>query len=143
MREFSVPATAKVGPDEALTDLLAKNVAEVGDQTGFRVRRDGAWQDVTWQEFGDEVAGVAKGLIAAGVEPGDRVALMAQDPLRVDRLDFAIWTAGAVTVPVYETSSAEQVAVDPRRLRRGRAVVVETRRARRGRRLGPGRGRPT
>ena len=61
MREFSVPATTEVGPDEALTDLLAKNVAEVGDQTGFRVQRGGQWQDVTWKEFGDQVAGVAKG----------------------------------------------------------------------------------
>ena len=110
MREFSVPATTEVGPDEALTDLLAKNVAEVGDQTGFRVRRDGAWQDVTWKEFGDQVAGVAKGLIASGVAAGDRVALQAKTRYEWAVIDFAIWTAGAVTVPIYETSSADQVA---------------------------------
>ena len=74
MREFSVPAKTEVGPDEALTDMLAENVAEHGDEVGFRVRRGGGWQDVTWREFGAHVAGVAKGLIAAGVEPGDRVA---------------------------------------------------------------------
>ena len=110
MREFSVPATTEVGPDEALTDLLAENVAEVGDQTGFRVRRDGAWQDVTWKEFGDQVAGVAKGLIASGVAAGDRVALQAKTRYEWAVIDFAIWTAGAVTVPIYETSSADQVA---------------------------------
>src|SRR4051812_19746262 len=110
VREFSVPATTKVGPDEALTDLLAKNVAEVGDQTGFRVRRGGAWQDVTWKEFGDQVTGVAKGLIASGVEAGDRVALQAKTRYEWAVIDFAIWTAGAVTVPIYETSSADQVA---------------------------------
>ncbi len=110
MREFSVPATMDVGPDEALTDLLAQNVAEVGDQTGFRVRRGGAWQDVTWKEFGEQVAGVAKGLIASGVAAGDRVALQAKTRYEWAVIDFAIWTAGAVTVPIYETSSADQVA---------------------------------
>jgi long-chain acyl-CoA synthetase len=110
VREFSVPATTQVGPDEALTDYLAANVAEHGGDTGFRVRRDGRWQDVTWQEFGDQVAGVAKGLIAAGVAPGDRVALQAKTRYEWTVLDFAIWTAGAAVVPIYETSSADQVA---------------------------------
>ena len=110
MREFSVPATTEVGPDEALTDYLATNVAEHGGETGFRVRRDGQWQDVTWKEFGDQVAGVAKGLIAAGVEAGDRVALQAKTRYEWTVLDFAIWTAGAAVVPIYETSSADQVA---------------------------------
>ena len=70
MREFSVPATTEVGPNEALTDMVATNVAEHGDEVGLRVRRDGQWQDVTWREFGAQVAGVAKGLVAAGVAPG-------------------------------------------------------------------------
>ena len=60
------------------------------------------------------------GLIAAGIEPGDRVALMSRTRYEWTLIDFAIWSAGAVTVPIYETSSAEQVALDPRRLRRGR-----------------------
>jgi long-chain acyl-CoA synthetase len=110
VREFSVPATTEVGPDEALPDLLAKNVAEVGDQAGFRVQRNGQWQDVTWKEFGDQVAGVAKGLIAAGVAAGDRVALQAKTRYEWAVIDFAIWTAGGATVPIYETSSADQVA---------------------------------
>src|SRR4051812_48699503 len=110
VREFSVPATTEVDPEEALPDLLASNVAEVGDQTGFRVRRNGQWQDVTWKEFGDTVAGVAKGLIASGVAAGDRVALQAKTRYEWAVVDFAIWTAGAVTVPIYETSSADQVS---------------------------------
>ncbi|HEY0509444.1 MAG TPA: long-chain fatty acid--CoA ligase [Blastococcus sp.] len=109
MREFSVPATTEVGPDEALTDMLATNVAEHGDEVGLRVRRDGQWQDVTWKEFGDQVAGVAKGLIASGVAPGDRVALQAKTRYEWTVFDFAIWTAGAAVVPIYETSSADQV----------------------------------
>jgi long-chain acyl-CoA synthetase len=110
VREFSVPATTEVGPDEALTDMLATNVAEHGDEVGLRVRRNGQWQDVTWKEFGAQVAGVAKGLVAAGVAPGDRVALQAKTRYEWTVLDYAIWTAGAAVVPIYETSSPDQVA---------------------------------
>ena len=92
----------------------------VGDQIGFRVQRDGQWQDVTWKEFGDQVAGVAKGLIASGVAAGDRVALQAKTRYEWTVIDFAIWTAGAVVVPIYETSSADQVAWILVRLRRHR-----------------------
>jgi long-chain acyl-CoA synthetase len=110
VREFSVPATTEVDPNEALTDMLATNVAEFGDEVGLRRRRDGQWQDVTWKQFGEEVRGVAKGLIAAGVAAGDRVALQAKTRYEWTVLDYAIWTAGAVVVPVYETSSPDQVA---------------------------------
>lgn len=110
MREFSVPATTEVDPDEALTDLLTTNVAEHGDDVGLRIRRDGRWEDVSYEEFGAQVAAVAKGLVAGGVQPGDRVALQAKTRYEWTVCDFAIWTAGAVVVPVYETSSADQVA---------------------------------
>jgi long-chain acyl-CoA synthetase len=110
VREFSVPATTEVGADEALTDMLATNVAEHGDEVGLRVRRNGQWQDVTWKEFGAQVSGVAKGLIAAGVAPGDRVALQAKTRYEWTVFDYAIWTAGAAVVPIYETSSPDQVA---------------------------------
>ena len=110
MREFSVPATTEVGPDEALPDMLAENVAEHGDEVGLRIQRSGRWEDVTWREFGEQVRGVAKGLIAAGVQAGDRVALQAKTRYEWTVVDFAIWTAGAVVVPVYETSSPDQVS---------------------------------
>ncbi len=74
-------------------------------------RPDGAgWQDVTAGEFRAEVTGVAKGLLAAGVQAGDRVALLSRTRYEWTLLDYAIWSAGAVSVPIYETSSAEQVA---------------------------------
>ncbi|MDK3255921.1 AMP-dependent synthetase/ligase [Blastococcus capsensis] len=110
MREFSVPATYQVGADEALTDMLTTNVAQHGNEVGLRRQVDGRWTDVTWGQFGEEVRGVAKGLIASGVAAGDRVALQARTRYEWTVLDFAIWTAGAVVVPVYETSSADQVA---------------------------------
>src|SRR3712207_8136537 len=105
--------------------MLARNVAEHGSEVGLRRRREGQWRDVTWQQFGEEVRGVAKGLIASGVAAGDRVALQAKTRYEWTVLDYAIWTAGAVVVPVYETSSPDQIAwilSDSG----ARAVVVET-----------------
>jgi long-chain acyl-CoA synthetase len=110
VREFSVPVSTEVEPKAAITDMLATNVAEHGGEVGFRVQRAGSWADVTWKEFGDQVAAVAKGLIASGVGAGDRVGLQAKTRYEWTLLDFAIWTAGAAVVPIYETSSADQVA---------------------------------
>ncbi len=70
---------------------------------------DGVWQPVTARAFAGEVADLAAGLIATGIAPGDRIALMAGTSYEWMLCDFAIWAAGAVTVPVYETSSVEQV----------------------------------
>ena len=67
------------------------------------------WQPVSAQELDREVRAVASGLIARGIEIGDRVAIMAKTRYEWTILDFAIWYAGAVTVPIYETSSAEQI----------------------------------
>jgi long-chain acyl-CoA synthetase len=75
----------------------------------FSREADGRWLPVTAGEFADRVAAVAAGLIAAGIRAGDRVGLMSSASLDWAVCDFAIWAAGAVTVPVYETSSAEQV----------------------------------
>jgi long-chain acyl-CoA synthetase len=86
---------------------------------------DSPWVDVTAAEFLAEVTAVAKGLVAAGVEVGDRVALISKTRYEWTLLDYAIWFAGAVTVPIYETSSAEQVRwilADSG----ARAVVAET-----------------
>src|SRR5258708_1915561 len=70
---------------------------------------DGQWEELTAAQFRDEVVRLAKGLVAAGIEPGDRVALMSRTRYEWTLIDYAIWAAGGVTVPIYETSSAEQV----------------------------------
>ena len=75
----------------------------------FSREADGRWLPVTAGEFTARVAAVAAGLVAAGIRAGDRVGVMSSASLDWAVCDFAIWTAGAVTVPVYETSSAEQV----------------------------------
>ncbi|NES12329.1 MULTISPECIES: long-chain fatty acid--CoA ligase [Micromonospora] len=112
MREFSVPPIVTVGDAANLTDPVWEN-AEVAPDTVQFVRRTGgpgAATDVTCRQFRDEVVAVARGLVAAGVSPGDRVALMSRTRYEWTLLDYAIWAAGAVTVPIYETSSAEQAA---------------------------------
>jgi len=110
VREFSVPPVVTIGDDTTLTDPVWYNADEAPDAVQFARRQDGSWQDVTCARFRDEVIALARGLIAAGIEPGDRIGLMSKTRYEWTLADYAIWTAGAVTVPIYETSSAEQVA---------------------------------
>ena len=108
MRELSVPAEVTVGDGERLTDMVVDNAREVPERVSFGRRLpDGEWIDVTAEAFAAEVTAAARGLIASGVGAGDRVALMSATRYEWTVLDYAIWSAGAVCVPVYETSSAE------------------------------------
>jgi long-chain acyl-CoA synthetase len=109
VREFTVPATITISDDATLTDTVYDNANNHPDAVSFSRRIDGRWQDVTAARFADEVTAVAKGLIACGIEPGQRVALMSKTRYEWTLIDYAIWAAGAVTVPIYETSSTEQV----------------------------------
>ncbi|MDA3649255.1 long-chain fatty acid--CoA ligase [Saccharopolyspora indica] len=108
MREFSAPATTAVADDENLTDMVWANAERFGSTVSFRRRVDGTWVDVTAADFAAQVLAVAKGLVASGLQPGDRVGLMSRTRYEWSLLDFAIWTAGCATVPIYETSSADQ-----------------------------------
>ena len=111
MREFSTPLTTAVPATGNLTDDVVRNAAEAPDAVVFSRRPKGSetWDDVTAAAFHSQVRGVAKGLLAAGVEAGDRVALISRTRYEWTLLDYAIWYAGAVGVPIYETSSPEQV----------------------------------
>ncbi|MFE6650089.1 AMP-dependent synthetase/ligase, partial [Nocardioides sp. NPDC057772] len=110
MREFSTPATYVVPPTGNLSDDVVRNAAEAPDVAVLsRPGPDGSWVDVTAAEFLADVSAVAKGLIAAGVGAGDRVALLSKTRYEWTLIDYAIWFAGAATVPIYETSSAEQI----------------------------------
>ena len=110
MLEFGIPALIEIPDDAGLADVVFSRAAADPDEVMLRRRRAaGSWQDVTAGQFRAQVAGLAKGLIAAGIQPGDRVALMSRTRFEWTLADYAIWAAGAVTVPVYETSSAEQV----------------------------------
>lgn len=110
MRDYSIPALAEVTASASLADVVFSRAASQPERVVIRRRSaGGSWQDVTAATFCGEVTGLAKGLIAAGIEPGDRVGLMSRTRYEWTLIDYAIWAAGAVTVPVYETSSAEQV----------------------------------
>jgi len=109
VREFSVPATAAVAPEENLTDMVWANAERFGNAVSFRRQVDGTWVDITARDFAAQVMAVAKGLVAAGLELGDRVGLVSKTRYEWSLLDFAIWAAGGVVVPIYETSSADQI----------------------------------
>jgi long-chain acyl-CoA synthetase len=110
--EFSIPALAEIPATANLAKAVSRRAAE--QPQAVMLRRPGLagmagdWTDVTVAQFADEVTALAKGLIAAGIETGDRVAVMSHTRYEWTLIDYAVWTAGAVTVPVYETSSAEQ-----------------------------------
>jgi long-chain acyl-CoA synthetase len=111
VREYSTPLTIALPQVGNLTDDVVVNAREAGETAVFSRRgAGGAWEDVTAATFLAEVTAVAKGLVAAGIERGDRVAIFSKTRYEWTLLDYAIWFAGAVTVPIYETSSAEQVS---------------------------------
>ncbi|MFJ2608902.1 AMP-dependent synthetase/ligase [Streptomyces sp. NPDC087425] len=109
VREVSVPALMPPRTHGSLADLPFENAAEVPEARLLSRRTEnGGWADVTAAEFARQVLDLAKGLIAEGLVPGDRIAVMARTIYEWTLLDFAAWAAGLVTVPVYPTSSVFQ-----------------------------------
>ena len=109
MREYSIPALAEIPASANAADLVTRRAAEQPSAVMLRRKSaDGTWSDVTAAQFKDEVHALAKGFIAAGVESGDRIALMSHTRYEWTLIDYALWSVGAVVVPIYETSSAEQ-----------------------------------
>jgi long-chain acyl-CoA synthetase len=126
VREYSIPALADIPVGCNLADLVTRRAGEQPQAVALRRKgAGGRWEDVTTSQFRDEVAALAKGLIAAGIGAGDRVALMSHTRYEWTLVDYAIWTAGAVVVPIYETASAEQaewILADSS----AKAVIAET-----------------
>ncbi|MEX1657907.1 AMP-dependent synthetase/ligase [Streptomyces pseudovenezuelae] len=109
VREARTPPLAPPPTTGSTADLPFTNAAEAPDAVVLHRREGTGWHPVTAREFAAEVTAVAKGLIAEGLEPGGRVAVMSRTRYEWTVLDFAIWAAGGQTVPVYATSSAQQV----------------------------------
>ena len=109
MQEYSAPTLLELDPHASLVDAVSRHAQESPEHALFSRRVDGAWAPVSAKEFATEVQALAAGLVARGVRAGDRVGLMSRTRYEWTLCDYAIWTAGAVTVPIYETSSAEQV----------------------------------
>jgi long-chain acyl-CoA synthetase len=109
MREYSVPTAYAVKPEDNITDDVFTNEQAWPGTVGLKRKVNGAWTPVTWREFAGQVRETAAGFIAAGISPGDRVGLMSRTRFEWTLLDYAILAAGGVTVPIYPTSSLEQV----------------------------------
>ncbi|UOE44854.1 AMP-dependent synthetase/ligase [Agromyces larvae] len=110
MIEFETPVLVPADPDANTTDLLVERLAATPDSVLFSLpTADGGWSPVTTREFHTQVIALAKGLVAAGIQPGDKIGLMSKTRYEWTLIDFATWFAGAILVPVYETSSPAQV----------------------------------
>jgi long-chain acyl-CoA synthetase len=109
MLEYTVPTAYQVKPDDNLTQDVFSHAQTWPDAVGLKRLVKGAWIPVTWREFTDQVSALAAGLIGAGLAPGDRVALISRTRYEWTLVDYAVLAAGGVTVPIYPTSSLEQV----------------------------------
>jgi len=109
MNEMTIPALVPSATEGNLTNLVAERAWFEPERIMLSRPLGEGWQPVTAREFEAEVRTAAKGLIAAGVQIGDRVAIMSRTRYEWTILDFAVWYAGGVVVPVYDTSSAEQI----------------------------------
>ncbi|MEV5986884.1 AMP-dependent synthetase/ligase [Streptomyces sp. NPDC052051] len=111
MREFTNPPSTSAPPVGGLADAVFDHAREDPHRVALgRKDEEGVWREVTAAEFRDEVLALAKGLLADGVRFGDRVAIMCRTRYEWTLFDYALWTIGAQVVPVYPTSSAEQVS---------------------------------
>ena len=109
MQSVSIPALIAPIQSGNVTDHVEENANLFPHAPVLAVEEGESWNPISSQTFRDMVRGVAKGLIADGIKPGDRVAIFSRTRFEWTVADYAIWYAGAITVPIYETSSAEQV----------------------------------
>ena len=109
MNQISVPAIVPAASAGNLTNLVSERAWFEPERIMLSRPLGDGWQSVTAKEFEAEVKATAKGLIAAGVNIGDRVAIMSRTRYEWTILDFAVWYAGGCVVPIYDTSSAEQI----------------------------------
>jgi long-chain acyl-CoA synthetase len=109
MNEISIPALVPNASAGNLTNLISERAWFEPERVMLSRALGDGWQGVTAKEFEAEVRASAKGLVAAGINIGDRVAIMARTRYEWTILDFAIWYAGGCVVPIYDTSSAEQI----------------------------------
>ncbi|MGU3582224.1 AMP-dependent synthetase/ligase [Rhodococcus sp. C26F] len=108
MSEIAVPQSFSIPENTSMADSVFRHEKESPEFVPFERLVDGRWVPVTARQFASEVRAVAKGLMASGIELGDRVAVLAATRYEWVLLDYAIWTAGGATVAIYETSSADQ-----------------------------------
>ncbi|WP_314648063.1 long-chain fatty acid--CoA ligase [uncultured Microbacterium sp.] len=109
MVQFEVPAVVPADPDANVSDLLVERVRATPDRPLFSVPERGGWRDISAADFEKAVVALAKGFVAAGIQPGEKVGFLARTTYDWTLVDFALFYAGAVMVPIYETSSPSQI----------------------------------
>ena len=109
MNQSETPILVPPIPEDNITDLLEQRVQATPDRSLFAVPEGDGWRDISASDFRADVIALAKGFAAAGIEPGDRIAFMCKTSYEWTLVDFAIHYAGAIMVPIYETSSPLQV----------------------------------
>jgi long-chain acyl-CoA synthetase len=107
--QFEVPAVVPADPDANIADILVKRVEATPDRALFSVPEGDGWRDITAADFQTAVIALAKGFVAAGIQPGEKVGFLARTTYEWSLVDFALFYAGAVMVPIYETSSPSQI----------------------------------
>src|SRR4051795_3085868 len=101
-------AVASSTGSKTLADLISRAAEQYGDRVAARHKVDGAWQDVTYAQVGETVREIGLGLIDLGIEPAERVCILATTRIEWTYCDFAISSAGAIAVPIYPTNSPEE-----------------------------------
>ncbi len=109
MAQFDIPAIVPADPEANITDLLVKRVEKTPNLALFSVPEGEGWRDISASQFQSEVIALAKGFAAAGIQPGEKVGFIARTTYDWTLVDFALFYAGAVMVPIYETSSPAQI----------------------------------
>jgi long-chain acyl-CoA synthetase len=110
MKSYDIAPLIVSAENENITDLLEARVAKTPQLTLFSIDGgDGTWSELSGQDFRTKVIALAKGLVAAGIQPGQAVAIMSRTRFEWTLIDFAIWYAGAVSVPIYESSAPAQM----------------------------------
>ena len=109
MVQFEVPAIVPADPDANVADLLVKRVEATPDRALFSVPEGDGWRDISAADFQTAVVALAKGFAAAGIQPGEKVGFLARTTYEWTLIDFALFYAGVVMVPIYETSSPSQI----------------------------------
>ena len=110
MKSYDVPSLVVSDQAENITDLLLHRVTQTPNLELFAIDQgDDSWKPVTASAFHDQVVALGKGLIAAGIQPGQAVAIMSRTRYEWALIDFALWWVGAVSVPIYETSAPSQM----------------------------------
>lgn len=112
MHQAATPLAVEARPLSNASDLLLHRLAEAPDAALFAIPEPSGWREVSVREFHRQVVELAKGFVAAGVEPGDKIGMLCTTRYEWTVVDFAAWFAGAILVPIYDTSSPAQIRFD-------------------------------